>query len=144
MDVTPCVGVWIETAMLFSGLAPLQVTPCVGVWIETSEQWQLCIHTWSHPAWVCGLKLVWRGSCHLWDGHTLRGCVDWNFSVYRYQIFIGVTPCVGVWIETRHGISSVRTTSCHTLRGCVDWNGDWIYKNVAGLSHTLRGCVDWN
>ena len=34
----------------------------------------------SHPAWVCGLKLQ----------HPRRGCYD-----------EGVTPCVGVWIETR-------------------------------------------
>ena len=32
----------------------------------------------SHPAWVCGLKL----------------------SMDAIRSFIGVTPCVGVWIET--------------------------------------------
>ena len=35
----------------------------------------------SHPAWVCGLKLVY-----------LEG--------YKEQL--GVTPCVGVWIETEN------------------------------------------
>ena len=33
----------------------------------------------SHPAWVCGLKLL----------------VDYDFPYLR-----SVTPCVGVWIET--------------------------------------------
>ena len=55
----------------------------------------------SHPSWVCGLKL--GNEIHSrWavDGHTLRGCVDWNLPriIERYRK--GVTPFVGVWIET--------------------------------------------
>ena len=34
------------------------VTPCVGVWIETSVECELCVYRQSHPAWVCGLKLL--------------------------------------------------------------------------------------
>ena len=34
-DVTPCVGVWIETLLQLQGLSQNNVTPCVGVWIET-------------------------------------------------------------------------------------------------------------
>ena len=33
--VTPCVGVWIETALLDQSKEFQEVTPCVGVWIET-------------------------------------------------------------------------------------------------------------
>ena len=34
-NVTPCVGVWIETLeSSMNGFLP-SVTPCVGVWIET-------------------------------------------------------------------------------------------------------------
>ena len=33
----------------------------------------------SHPAWVCGLK---------------------HFQMYIFALHPGVTPCVGVWIET--------------------------------------------
>ncbi|EIY74494.1 hypothetical protein HMPREF1058_03494 [Phocaeicola vulgatus CL09T03C04] len=52
----------------------------------------------SHPAWVCGLKLQW--------GYN---------EVKSYE----VTPCVGVWIETR--ILHLETSlNRHTLRGCVD------------------------
>ena len=54
----------------------------------------------SHPAWVCGLKRQRRLRCDLFVGHTLRGCVDWNFSQWQ-----------------RH----IRWRG-HTLRGCVDWN----------------------
>ena len=35
--VTPCVGVWIETAMTQDQGTKLDVTPCVGVWIETNS-----------------------------------------------------------------------------------------------------------
>ena len=34
------------------------VTPCVGVWIETSKIGESISIALSHPAWVCGLKLL--------------------------------------------------------------------------------------
>ena len=40
-----------------------QVTPCVGVWIETLMKVIVYLVYSSHPAWVCGLK---RSS-----GHTI-------------------------------------------------------------------------
>ena len=30
----------------------------------------------SHPAWVCGLKLMDLTNPYIEDSHTLRGCVD--------------------------------------------------------------------
>ena len=144
--VTPCVGVWIETPSPYAmrrpssshpawvcGLKPqdvmlesvLQVTPCVGVWIETwggnGIRWNRKSHTlrgcvdWnpiksvhdssslSHPAWVCGLKRIRTDLC----------------------LECGVTPCVGVWIETQIHSSSCKVIRSHTLRGCVDWNVCW-------------------
>ena len=56
--VTPCVGVWIETLGHVLKPYPLQVTPCVGVWIETLCCNLLGALLMSHPAWVCGLKHV--------------------------------------------------------------------------------------
>ena len=53
--VTPFVGVWIETRSLTSSCAPDHVTPFVGVWIETS---------------------LTSGKAISLTGHTLRGCVD--------------------------------------------------------------------
>ena len=55
-------------------------------------------------------------------GHTLRGCVDWNYWCNPTQIW---------------NIS-------HTLRGCVDWNVYILWHFYGGYGHTLRGCVDWN
>ena len=33
--------------------------------------------------------------------HTLRGCVDWNRIMPSAFPLNSVTPCVGVWIETK-------------------------------------------
>ena len=76
--VTPCVGVWIETIMHPRQTGQGIVTPCVGVWIETYSE---------HIA-------------NVQKGHTLRGCVDWNWEACAGYIMDVVTPCVGVWIET--------------------------------------------
>ena len=120
--VTPCVGVWIETTRSanFSFKSPCHtlrgcvdwnsygedlvtyemVTPCVGVWIETLRSEMKEMINKSHPAWVCGLKLIefWTEDCCC--SHTLRGCVDWNWEACAGYIMDVVTPCVGVWIET--------------------------------------------
>ena len=56
--VTPCVGVWIETCIYNNQYCKRKVTPCVGVWIETIRSRFHSISNWSHPAWVCGLKLI--------------------------------------------------------------------------------------
>ena len=57
-DVTPCVGVWIETRIPAIPFRFTSVTPCVGVWIETGGLPQLLEAAESHPAWVCELKLL--------------------------------------------------------------------------------------
>ena len=54
-DVTPRVGVWIETAILQAAYRPSAVTPRVGVWIETEDKK--------------------RGSAGP-EGHSPRGSVD--------------------------------------------------------------------
>ena len=61
-DVTPCVGVWIETYYPLIVAYYTGVTPCVGVWIETYDYYFAYEFQQSHPAWVCGLKHVQRDS----------------------------------------------------------------------------------
>ena len=52
------------------------VTPFVGVWIETAGS-RICLENpVSHPSWVCGLKLSAWVLNIVYSGHTLRGCVD--------------------------------------------------------------------
>ena len=53
----------------------------------------------SHPAWVCGLKPS-KETC--------------------FTKAAEVTPCVGVWIETRSRKHWKPSLQSHTLRGCVD------------------------
>ena len=77
-EVTPCVGVWIETIKhkatkynyeshpawvcglkhdeILKRFPEFKVTPCVGVWIETDIIDLYGLYCESHPAWVCGLK----------------------------------------------------------------------------------------
>ena len=55
MQVTPFVGVWIETVKNYGRKRKQSVTPFVGVWIETS-------------------KMIWSETSV--NSHTLRGCVD--------------------------------------------------------------------
>ena len=81
----------------------------------------------SHPAWVCGLKLF----------EQVQGTVPY-----------GVTPCVGVWIETTLWVS---TDPCIFVTPCVgvwietgalmpNWAAIWSHPAwVCGLKH-LIGC----
>ena len=77
----------------------------------------------SHPAWVCGLKLI-----HIFINYTLSGShpawvcglkpmLDWNLT--------GQAPSHPAWVcGLKHGQIRPSTcgSQCHTLRGCVDWN----------------------
>ena len=79
-EVTPRVGVWIETLTILQDASADGVTPRVGVWIETGLTATVAATVaGSPPAWGCGLK------------RTL---------VYRGWAKTKVTPRVGVWIET--------------------------------------------
>ena len=120
------------------------VTPCVGVWIETGKKISNRIAAESHPAWVCGLKPYNRTLSKYEEGHTLRGCVDWNWHHIYPLSPVLVTPCVGVWIET---ITSINPVICSWVTPCVGvWieTGSYCITKPWRLCHTLRGCVDWN
>ena len=98
----------------------------------------------SHPSWVCGLKQFCSRPYFYLICHTLRGCVDWNYSREGINYFKKVTPFVGVWIE-----AIKRNVFISTLK-VTPFVGVWIETSAWGLHlgregrHTLRGCVDWN
>ena len=76
-NVTPCVGVWIETLIYANIQSNRAVTPCVGVWIETGmrlERFTFSTVTPCVGVWIETLRLpmVYTMS----RSHTLRGCVD--------------------------------------------------------------------
>ena len=75
-NVTPYVGVWIETSVIGICLPSVLVTPYVGVWIETDQMAAQFGIKASHPTWVCGLKPFLAYQKVYFDCHTLRGCVD--------------------------------------------------------------------
>ena len=74
----------------------------------------------SHPAWVCGLKLLWL---LLPDSlHGVTPCVGvWIETpfIIRYMKSFSVTPCVGVWIETfKYDFGSNGKTLSHPAWVC--------------------------
>ena len=99
----------------------IDVTPCVGVWIEMSLSDLRLNSSMSLPAWECGLKLetILQSPLHT----PVTPCVGVWIEIFPWEIYwqaMQVTPCVGVWIE----ISSFRFRntfhSRHSLRGSVD------------------------
>ena len=100
------------------------------------------------------------------ESHTLYGCVDWNSRRRVNAAVWSVTPCMGVWIETKRypARNSSRTRShpvwvCglkHVAQSLIGRNLRSHPVWVCGLkhsgssvtlilsSHTLYGCVDWN
>ena len=55
-QVTPHVGVWIETYYVYCYCKGSDVTPHVGVWIETARSVEHNLKRESLPMWECGLK----------------------------------------------------------------------------------------
>ena len=79
----------------------VNVTPFVGVWIETVNTWELFTFTMSHPSWVCGLKH--RPICHDSLALAVTPFVGVWIETKPYEHLSEneiVTPFVGVWIET--------------------------------------------
>ena len=98
---------------------------------------------WSHPAWVCGLK------------HTIKSknrCIRpshpaWVCGLkHRKKTKQKYWQSHPAWVC---GLKQLLRTNLHrlishTLRGCVDWNLVIAALPVLLDGHTLRGCVDWN
>ena len=77
-----------------------EVTPYVGVWIETYDAVMYDESPESHPTWVCGLK---HQNC-LKLLTIVRSHPTWvcglKLAMSMLSILLIVTPYVGVWIET--------------------------------------------
>ena len=119
-NVTPFVGVWIETPYLVRLSPESTVTPFVGVWIETDKGYKYEARRVSHPSWVCGLKQSSTFPFRCLEGHTLRGCVDWNIKNGNLGKVEYVTPFVGVWIET------LSPYGWYNVRKVTPFVGVWI------------------
>ena len=117
----------------------------MGVWIETEDK-----------CWYCELTV----------GHTLRGCVDWNWALATIGNPAARHTLRGCVDWNTKKMENIKTSNkshpswvcglklllpCvlprlpgHTLRGCVDWNKELLTTTEDKGCHTLRGCVDWN
>ena len=76
-EVTPFVGVWIETPHYSRHPLPLRVTPFVGVWIETYICLALLLERSVTPFVGVWIETSYPdGEEKRCGSHTLRGCVD--------------------------------------------------------------------
>ena len=69
-------GVWIETVRPQASLMVMEVTPYVGVWIETWLTEKQYIDRKSLLMWECGLKHNHSTSLLIKLSHSLCGSVD--------------------------------------------------------------------
>ena len=76
MEVTPYVGVWIETVRTSLFRQKYVVTPYVGVWIETIHCNAAGSGTKSLLMWECGLKPLITRDPLIEYRHSLCGSVD--------------------------------------------------------------------
>ena len=119
-EVTPCVGVWIETVCNCQNRRNRRVTPCVGVWIETVLLPFGRSTDLSHPAWVCGLKHTLNNVILLDEVTPCVGVWIETFFLCSFHRFGLVTPCVGVWIETSNSVQTGWPISSHPA---------WVYMD---------------
>mgnify|MGYP001699543632 CR=1 FL=1 len=102
------------------GVHPIEVTPFVGVWIETREM--LCRDSIikSHPSWVCGLKLRME-FCLLM---VLLSHPSWVCGLKQVNPITSTADTLShpSWVCGLKPLksASVSTSGRHTLRGCVD------------------------
>ena len=120
-DVTPYVGVWIETLFILTSRSRARVTPYVGVWIETPTC--DCFQNHSQVTPYVGVWIETSSTMLCTQGigcHTLRGWVDWNINgpvfgniedghTLRGNIWIGAlfTRRSSLWKNCKHSASYV-------------------------------------
>ena len=119
-QVTPCVGVWIETFRIASNRSLSSSHPAWVCGLKPVIRLSAFTHPKSHPAWVCGLKqAIAKSRYFALESHPAWVC-GLKLQEAKNNNFRLVTPCVGVWIETSDSDLLTLTTDSHTLRGCVD------------------------
>ena len=77
------------------------VTPHMGVWIETLWVYKIEVKNMSRPTWACGLKLNIKAI--KWNRQASRPTWACGLKLYFFSHFLNlsmVTPHMGVWIET--------------------------------------------
>ena len=145
LNVTPFVGVWIETLAMPNCLS-VDISHTLRGCVDWNLSINMCInvHVESHPSWVCGLKprkpTRWKSG---WMSHP-----SWVCGL-KHNLTIKIFPQLRSHPSWVCGLK---------LRNCCETNCEgkshpsWVcgLKHAVGReiwetrSHTLRGCVDWN
>ena len=88
----------------------------------------------SHPAWVCGLKRITQlNHIRNQSSHPAWVCGLKRTQIERRPMSRNVTPCVGVWIETKNPTDAL---DLGLVTPCV---GVWIetYGYNSRIDHNL-------
>ncbi len=72
----------------------------------------------SHPAWVCGLKLTGEGEMLKSEPSHPAWVCGLKLELSKFTLFVFVTPCVGVWIETSLNTHTVIYRRSHPAWVC--------------------------
>ena len=122
-----------------------EVTPCTGVWIETNGQQNSHKTNGSHSLYR---SVDWNTDERIEKlskkCHSLYRSVDWNYRERNKDVHHDVTPCTGVWIETKLDSNRLDWWRSHSLYRSVDWNVRWRIINIPIEGHSLYRSVDWN
>ena len=62
--------------LIYNMLLDIESHPAWVCGLKLIDNYDLYLRTESHPAWVCGLKLLNTNPPTVLHSHTLRGCVD--------------------------------------------------------------------
>ena len=156
-------GVWIETVLVDKWHIVYRGHTLRGC-VDWNFPWVVFgLHLWSHPAWVCGLKLfclvkreyqtmshpAWVcglklflivNTVHFFWSHPAWVCGlkhDCTYSLLQISSSHPAWVC-GLKLPP---FSHLALRLCHTLRGCVDWNTQSTTIIARMNCHTLRGCI---
>ena len=115
-------GVWIETVLVDKWHIVYRGHTLRGC-VDWNFPWVVFgLHLWSHPAWVCGLKLfLIVNTVHFFWSHPAWVCGlkhDCTYSLLQISSSHPAWVC-GLKLPP---FSHLALRLCHTLRGCVDWN----------------------
>ena len=134
-------GVWIETVLVDKWHIVYRGHTLRGC-VDWNFPWVVFgLHLWSHPAWVCGLKLF----CLVKREYQTMSHPAWVCGLKLFLIvntvhFFWSHPAWVCGLKPEEYRISWQSWS-HTLRGCVDWNTQSTTIIARMNCHTLRGCI---
>ncbi len=137
-------GVWIETVLVDKWHIVYRGHTLRGC-VDWNFPWVVFgLHLWSHPAWVCGLKLF----CLVKREYQTMSHPAW---VCGLKLFLIVNTVHFFWSHPAW-VCGLKHDCTYSLLQISSSHPAWVcglklppFSHLAlRLCHTLRGCVDWN